>query len=169
VIKQKLSAKEQAWLLYPRSLTARLKANCREFHIDVLKQYYRLATHQEAHLLSIMARSRVWVREVVLWADEQAMIVARSVIPCTTLTGKEQRLCYLGEKSLGGYLFTHRAWHREPFVISKVSLQQFLEEPYPRYAFPMQQHLWARRSVSFLSAKPLLLTEVFLPAVFQLP
>lgn len=98
--------------------------------------------------MGIEPRQRVYLREVQLIVDDQICVVARSVIPLQTLSGREKRLLRLGNKPLGEYLFAHPHMRRGPLEL-KTSAGRGGQ---PRYA---------RRSVFYLSGKPLMVSEAF--------
>ncbi len=93
--------------------------------------------------------ARYWVREVVLFGDDEPWLLGRTVIPEETLTGPDLALVDLGTVPLGRYLFSNDTLTRD-----YIHLGQLHHE---------QGDLWARRSRLRLSDKPLLLTEIFLP------
>ena len=70
----------------------------------------------------------------------------RTVAPESTLCGPELALQQLGQTPLGRYLFTSSTLTRDFIEIGRDAA------------------LWGRRSRLRLSGKPLLLTELFLPA-----
>ncbi|MSE14942.1 chorismate lyase, partial [Pantoea agglomerans] len=73
-------------------------------------------------------------------------LAGRTLVPESTLNGPEAMLQQLGTRPLGRYLFS-----------SSTLTRDFIE--------PGQvEGLWGRRSRLRLSGKPLLLTELFLPA-----
>lgn len=89
--------------------------------------------------------SRYWLREILLCADGEPWLAGRTVVPVSTLSGPELALQKLGKTPLGRYLFT-----------SSTLTRDFIE-------------IGVMRTVGAtfrlrLSGKPLLLTELFLPA-----
>ncbi len=104
--------------------------------------------------MGIGVREQVYVREVTLKLGEQAVVVARSIIPRRTLTGYERQLMQLGSKPLGDFLFSHPRMRRHPIQCKQGHIGG--------------QSAWARRSVFELSGKPLLVSEVFLERLFEI-
>ena len=90
--------------------------------------------------------SRYWLREILLCADGEPWLAGRTVVPVSTLSGPELALQKLGKTPLGRYLFTSSTLTRDFIEIGR------------------DAGLWGRRSRLRLSGKPLLLTELFLPA-----
>lgn len=141
----------QSWLLDSGSLTQRLvKRSQGNFRVEVVRQGWMRPTRSEANALGIDQRQCALVREVQLIGNDVPWVFARSIIPAQTLTGRERQLRMLGNRSLGSLLFTDPTMRRNPIEISRLQLQDKTE-------------IWARRSVFFLSNKPLLVTEAFLP------
>lgn len=140
---------DRSLVLNNGSLTRALKARARQsFTVVVQFTGYGTPSPSEALSMGIDTRQRVYLREVQLLVDGTICVVARSVIPLTTLTGREKRLLRLGSKPLGEYLFSHPQMRRGPLELKlgKTGRSQ------PRYA---------RRSVFYLSGKPLMVSEAF--------
>lgn len=142
------------WLQDRSSLTRRLtRAAGGEFAVRVLAQRWSTPSADEARALGIPPRQLALIREVeLLGRNGTPWVYARSVLPASTLTGRERRLRLLGNRSLGSLMFSDPSLSRSPLLTS--SLQ---DEDGCRY--------WARRSVFRLHNKPLLVCEVFLPAM----
>lgn len=131
------------------SLTRALKQLARHsFAVNVQFTGYGVPTPSEARSMGIEGRQRVYLREVQLIVDGQVCVVARSVIPLQTLSGREKRLLRLGNKPLGEYLFAHPHMRRGPLELKIGSGHK----GQPRYA---------RRSVFYLSGKALMVSEAF--------
>jgi chorismate--pyruvate lyase len=144
-----------SWLVDSGSLTQRLiKKSHGDFKVEVVKQGWFLPTRSEAKALNMRSRQFALVREVRLKGNGKDWVYARSIIPATTLTGRQRQLRMLGNSSLGHLLFSDPSMKRGPLQISHLKLND-------------GRKLWARRSVFFLSNKPLLVCEVFLPELLQ--
>lgn len=144
----------QPWLRDQGSLTRRLTRAARgDFNVRVLSQCWAMPTADEARALGMPPRQRALIREVELrGTGDTPWIYARSVLPAATLTGRERRLRLLGSRSLGSLMFSDPSLTRSP--LSAACLQADDGQLY-----------WARRSVFRLHGKPLLVCEVFLPAM----
>lgn len=144
-----------SWLVDSGSLTQRLiKKSHGDFKVEVVKQGWFLPTRSEAKALNMRSRQFALVREVRLKGNGKDWVYARSIIPAPTLTGRQRQLRMLGNSSLGHLLFSDPSMKRGPLQISYLKLND-------------SRKLWARRSVFFLSNKPLLVCEVFLPELLQ--
>lgn len=145
----------QRWLTDRASLTQHLlNASNGKFRVEVVRQGWARPTRSEAQTLGIPIRQLALIREVHLLGNDQVWVYARSIIPASTMTGRERQLSHVGNRSLGSILFSDPTMHRGPLQISRLQLSN-------------QQTVWARRSKFFLSGKPLLVCEVFLPALEQ--
>ena len=145
----------QRWLTDRASLTQHLiTASQDHFRVEVVRQGWARPTRSEAQELGIPMRQLALIREVHLLGNDQVWVYARSIIPASTITGRERQLSHVGNRSLGTILFTDPTMRRGPLQITRLKLTN-------------QQKVWARRSTFFLSGKPLLVCEVFLPALEQ--
>lgn len=90
-----------------------------------------------------------WVREVELWSGGQARLAARTVVVHWSAHNPWARVQQLGHQPLGELLFTWPDIVRGPVYAAHTPLG------------------WARYGVYHRHAAPLLLLEVFLPALVQ--
>ena len=143
-----LSKPWRSWLLDSGSLTLNLKNLAPgRFSVKVLNTYFGRASLSECNALNIPVRQLVYVREVALCIDKQAVVLARSVIPKSTLIGSERQLLLLKNKPLGEYLFKHKSMTRSNIEVKEGHVNE--------------QPVWARRSIFSLNKKPLLVSEYF--------
>lgn len=139
------------WLCDRGSLTKHLiTASDNQFRVEVQRQDWFLPSRCEAKALGIKTRQMALIREVKLIGKDQTLVFARTVIPASTLTGRQKQLATLGNTSLGSLLFKDPSMRRGKLQISRLNLSS-------------TEQVWARRSIFFLSGKPLLVCEVFLP------
>ncbi|EAR62518.1 chorismate--pyruvate lyase family protein [Neptuniibacter caesariensis] len=145
----------RSWLTDAGSLTQRLvKLSKGNFRVEVIRQGWLRPTRSEAKALGMTERQFALVREVQLIGNDQPWVFARSIIPAQTLTGSQRQLRMLGNRSLGTLLFTDPTMRRGPLQISRLKTRDHHE-------------VWARRSIFYLSDKPLLVSEVFLPELLK--
>lgn len=160
----------QSWLTTPGSLTARLKSICPELSVNVLSEKIAQPRPDEAVALQLMPNQTAWIRCVLLkcpsLAFSQNWIYARTVVPNLNEKNPWQNLKQLGNKPLGEVLFELNAIERTPFLFTQVRLSEL---PY------LDSHLkednntlgLLRRSLFRQQQAPLLLTEVFLPDLWD--
>lgn len=151
------------WLFDQGSLTRRLTCLAAgEFAVQPLVEGWQALRADECQALDVPPDSPGWVREVLLQGKGQAWVFARSVAARTALESSGFDLQHLGNRSLGELLFSDRAFQRGELQAS----------PYPAAWLPpalRAADLWARRSCFRRDALTLLVTEVFLPALWQQP
>jgi len=116
-------------------------------------------------VLGLRPEAYAFVREVHLMCDDEPWVFARTVIPATTLKGGRRRLANLGKRPLGAVLFADRSMRRSLVEIARLSSGQPL---FARAVAPLNRApsaIWGRRSMFRLSGQPLLVSEIFLPAI----
>ncbi|AMO51043.1 chorismate lyase [Kosakonia oryzendophytica] len=134
------------WLLLEDSMTKRFEQQGKTVSVMLIREDFVTADEitQEHGLLP--EESRYWLREIILCADGEPWLAGRTVVPESTLSGPELALQQLGTTPLGRYLFTSSTLTRDFIEIGR------------------HEQLWGRRSRLRLGGKPLMLTELFLPA-----
>jgi len=158
------------WLYDPASLTARLVAACeQQFRVQVLSQGWGTPFHNEARRLGVRARQSALIREVFLYCGNTPWVFARTVIPRSTLSGKQKYLANLGSKPLGAVLFSDPHMRRDQFEVACIEAGQYLYTAATQASHKKPKQIWGRRSVFYLAGKPLLVNEIFLPAIAQCP
>ncbi len=159
------------WLTDTGSLTARIVARSGRFHVEVLEQRRARPMSDERRLFKLRRGEQLRVREVLLYADAQPVVYARSVV-----SERDLRLAWrvfrgIGSRPLGAALFADPRIRRQPLVSAALKRG---DARYHRAVacaklVPPPSRLWARRSLFRLRGRDLLVTEVFLPAVLTLP
>ncbi len=158
---------QQLGLLDKGSMTLRLrKASTVSMQVQVVDEGWRTAMCSERARLGLNARMKTWVRTTRLQVDSKTWIYARSVFPQTTFLAAGQKFRCLGERPLGDVLFRDATLRRSDFDLAE------LKPKHQEYRLAMQDevacpdNLLARRSVFHYYGRPLLVTEILLPASF---
>ena len=157
------------WLVDAGSLTARLQASCKQFSVSRVSVGWGSPQRDESLLLRMRCHEQALLREVVLNCDGKPVVFAHSVLPRRSLRGEWHGLGRLGNKPLGAALFANPAVVRTPLSFRKLLPRNAL---YQRASLVLDCRppcLWARRSVFMLQGAAIMVTEVFLPSVLQLP
>ncbi|CAO98151.1 chorismate lyase [Erwinia tasmaniensis] len=141
-----LTASLLDWLLEADSMTRRFEAHCQKVTVNLLREAFISPEEIAAEAALLPPEKQYWLREIELCADGIPWLVARTLVPESTLVGPEQKLRQLGSVPLGRYLFASSSLTRDFIDVGQSA------------------GLWARRSRLRLAGKPLLLTELFLPA-----
>jgi len=134
------------WLMEEDSMTRRFEQHCQRVTVKPLREGFIDASELGEERALLPADERFWLREVLLFGDDQPWLAGRTLVPESTLNGPEAMLQQLGTRPLGRYLFSSSTLTRDFIDPGQV------------------EGLWGRRSRLRLSGKPLLLTELFLPA-----
>lgn len=151
-------------LLDRGSTTHRMRENLNnKLGLHVIRHDWRCPNYDELRALGIKRRQHLLVREVVLFCNERAWMVARTVIPRETLMGKGNQLRYLGNRPLGILLFADPQLQRSEFELALLRSQHQDYQQVISYCDESPATVWARRSLFQFHKKPLLLTEIFLP------
>jgi chorismate--pyruvate lyase len=157
------------WLIDRGSLTERLRARCREFAVEVTAQGGAVPVRDERVLVGTRPGERALVREVRLLCDGRPMVFAHSVVSRTGLRGPWRMLSRLGSRPLGAALFADPRVRRFPLRFAQITRRHPLYARACAAARERPRALWARRSLFVAGASPLLVTEVFLPRLAELP
>jgi len=159
----------RAWLLDPGSLTARIRARCRDFSVQLLAQDRMRIRAEEAALLGARDRERVTGRDVLLKCGTVDVVYAHSVVRRRDLDGPWHAIAGMGTRPLGAALFADPRIRRGTLAFRR------LPPAHPLYCAAAMAlgralpPLWARRSLFWLRGAPLLVTEAFLPEIRDLP
>ena len=83
------------------------------------------------------------------------------------MNGKHRRLRYLGDRPLGGYLFSNPGLNRSAQQIARINRTDPLFEFATSGSERECEQIWGRRSLFTIDEKPLLVSEFFLPVLFE--
>lgn len=151
----------QDWLGDSGSLTARLIAQSGgQFKVRVVRQIIAVPLLNERQVLGMKRPALALIREVMLCGKDQPWVFARSILPLSSLTGSLRHLRKQGSRPLGAFLFSQPQLTRSAIAVARISR----DHAYVPAELVGNQPLWGRRSVFYLHRKPLLVSEVFLPA-----
>jgi len=153
------------WLCDEGSLTQRLQARCTDFRVMPLTTGLARPNLDEYALLDIAPGVRAYVREVLLLCNGVPVVFAHSVLPHPSLRGDWNGISTLGSRPLGQALFSDHRIQRQPLAYRNVHPDHPLFHAITRQHALHDSNLWARRSIFCLNQHPLLVTEVFLPAI----
>jgi chorismate--pyruvate lyase len=159
---QQCPPKISEWLYDQQSLTKKLEGLCQHFHVQVKQQIIVAGESSLSHYFS-PDRKRL-VREVFLYCDDRPFVFAQTEIPISTLTEQQAQLSEIGTQSLGKILFNDPSMKRGQIEVAKFTDKLALALLSPPIQDNYDHPLWARRSLFYLNSKPLLVSELFLPA-----
>ena len=141
-----LDPQQLDWLLLEDSMTKRFEQQDKTVTVTLIQEGFVSGEEIASELPLLPQEPRYWLREILLCADGEPWLAGRTVVPESTLSGPELALQRLGKTPLGRYLFTSSELTRDFIEIGR------------------DAELWGRRSRLRLRGKPLILTELFLPA-----
>ncbi|GAA5171254.1 chorismate lyase [Viridibacterium curvum] len=157
------------WLTDRASLTARLQRRCGQLTVKVLSQQLTPVHRDESLLLGTRPGQRVVLREVLLLADGNPVVYARSLLARHSLRRAWGVFAGIGNRPLGAALFADPQVWRGPLTLRRLDGRD------SRYAracaaagISRREPLWARRSAFVRHGEPLVVCEVFLPAIREL-
>ncbi|WP_374262475.1 chorismate lyase, partial [Zoogloea sp.] len=95
----------RGWLSDDSSLTARIRARCGRFSLTVVRQGKGVVLPDELAALGLHRHARLWQREVLLLADGEPVVFARSLVAATAIPADWHLLRGLGGRPLAAVLF----------------------------------------------------------------
>ncbi len=155
------------WLLESGSLTRRVMQACGEgcFRVRLLHQGWGAPLNSERRLLRTRRGVVMLIREVELMCEGVPWVFARTLIPATSLQRSVRRLTQLGERPLGAVLFSDPNVHRGLTQVARLQPRHPLFQAACAHLQDQPETLWGRRTLFTLSARPLLVNEIFLPEI----
>jgi chorismate--pyruvate lyase len=153
-----------SWIFDTPSLTQRIQRLCNgNFKVRVLSQEWQRPMFNERLMLGMRDGEYGMVRQVQLLCNRQPWVFARTVIPVRTLSGAQRRLAHLGDKPLGALLFADKSVRRGRMQVAHITPGQAIYDIATKDLRTSPAAIWGRRSVFYRNAKPLLVSEIFLP------
>ena len=156
------------WLRDRGSLTRRIRQRCANFAVRNVYSGLAHISPDESALLGIASHQLAWSREVFLYADGRPVVFAHSALACEHLRGVWSEVRKLENRPLGALLFAHSLVERKPLHYQALRNTHHLYRRAAGALIDPPHRLWARRSLFYLHAAPLLVTEVFLPEILRL-
>ncbi len=156
------------WLAYPGSLTRRIVERAGAMRVELVGERARFPNEDEYRALGRPHHRLAFVREVVLHARGEPVVLAHSIAARRDLHGAWRALAGLGTRPLAAMLFRDPRVRRGPFEYARIDPRHPLWKRARRLLGPQPAALWARRSRFTLHGRPLMVTEVFLPALAAL-
>lgn len=159
-----VDAQLRPWLIGNGLLTQRLKAACGEhFALRLVDQWSGLLGTAHKSALRTTDAAGLF-RDVELSCGAKIWVFEQTVMPDATLCAHPW-LAELGDSALGETLSDLSGVERSPYEYAWVSAQEPVSARALRDAEVKPAGLWARRSRVCLRHAPLLIQELFLPAM----
>ncbi|OGB24135.1 MAG: hypothetical protein A3I66_11020 [Burkholderiales bacterium RIFCSPLOWO2_02_FULL_57_36] len=139
----------------------------RPVHVDVLSEGRAPYFLDERSLFDTAQQKFGRVREIALMDGDMPLLLARTLIPSATAQGRNRRSLQLGNKPLGQLLFQKKSpvWKTRQMVL--LNRSRPLWKAVKRVLPAAPASLWGRRTMYLFRGHPLLVTEIFLPALLQ--
>jgi chorismate--pyruvate lyase len=152
------------WLVKVSSITKSVKQLCEEFHVDLMSQDLGKAYSDEQQLLNINETDSL-IRQVHLNGDGVAWSYGRVIVPHDTYQHFKTEFDTLGNRSIGEVLLhSNPSTIREPLEYARVTKgSNLFNLAVAGLEEPVEQDLWARRSIFSIDGYKLLVVEVYLP------
>ena len=160
-----LSARLAPYITEQGSLTAKLRATGAVFAVRPIQQKYAPCFRDNCYVLDLSGQDLVWQRDVILQLNAQPVVYAHTCIARPSLRGSWRQITQLGRKPLGELLFSTPAIMRSPLQYAQLDKRHPLYQRILAAGVQVSKQVWARRSCFIWQGKPLLVTEVFLPAL----
>ncbi len=162
--------KWQTWLSDTGSLTQKIEQTIgQKLEVQVLRDCRQNLNSDESRYFHLQTK-RCRIREVLLCSNGIPLVMARSVIPTLSSSGSNQDVLRLGSRPLGAVLFSKTRKRSKQKALRKIirlnkrnNLWRQCRQKYEQLPAP----LWARRTLYKLKGRPLLVCEIFLPALLQ--
>lgn len=157
----------QSWTYEPGSLTQRLRDYYGDaIGVKILLQQWNTPFLSERRLLKLHENKYSLIREVLLHAAGEPLILARTIIPAKTIKVAKSNLAHLGSRPLGEVIFSYPK-------LERIEMDVTLINP-PTWTLPaiakahIDQPIWGRRTVYAIAHRQMLVSEFFLPGVLEI-
>ncbi len=168
-LKSRLNIPEHAasWIDEAGSITQRLRNYYGDssVRVQVLKNQWQRAFISESQLLKSSPAIYTLTREVLLYADDIPLVLARTILPARTISSAHKNLSHLGNRPLGEVIFSYPKLERLALEISEVSSHHWKQAIQQK--IQLNSPVWGRRTVYTIHHHPLLVSEFFLPEILN--
>lgn len=156
----------RSWLTDRGSLTARIVKHFAAFNLQRLSQRLARPNHDECRALGLRHGELAMIREVLLKDGGVPLVFAHTAVSRRDLRGAWRGLSRLGARPLAEMLFRDPTVTRMPIEYKKLRHTDDLMAVLRAHTGSHPGSCWARRSVFLKAGRPLLVTEIFLSAMF---
>ncbi len=154
----------QSWVYEVGSLTQRLRAVYgRSVTVKLLFQEWRKPLLSERRLLGLHERQWCLSREVLLHASGVPLILARTIIPISTIKIANRSLSHLGTRPLGEVIFSYPKLERIAMDVAQIQATTWTD--FAHDTAGLRKTIWARRTVYAIKQRQMLVSEFFLPEI----
>ncbi|MGZ8191055.1 MAG: chorismate--pyruvate lyase family protein [Methylococcaceae bacterium] len=163
-LRHKIPENIQSWTYESGSLTQRL----RNFYgnnvkVKILRQQWQTPFLTERRSLELPEHHYCLTREILLQADGKPLILARTIIPASTIKVARSNLSHLGTRPLGEVIFSYPKLERIAMDVTLVNPCSWTQ--LATNEANINEPIWGRRTVYAIRHKHLLVSEFFLPDI----
>jgi chorismate--pyruvate lyase len=163
-LRHKLPGNVQSWTYESDSLTQRLRNYYGDaVAVKILLQRWNIPFLSERRLLKLSEHNYSLTREVLLHVNGKPLILARTIIPVTTIKAAKSNLSRLGNRPLGEIIFSYPKLERMAMDIALINPPTWTQSALAEAG--IDQPIWGRRTVYAIAHKQMLVSEFFLPEV----
>lgn len=163
-LRHKLPDNVQSWTYESDSLTRRLRSCYGDVvAVKVLLQRWNNPFLSERRILKLPEHQYSLTREVLLHADGKPLILARTIIPASTIKAAKSNLSQLGNRPLGEIIFSYPKLERIAMDVALINLSTWTQSAITETG--IDQPIWGRRTVYAIAHKQMLVSEFFLPEI----
>jgi len=167
-LRHHLPAQVKSWIYESGSLTQRLRNQFPgQVRVKILFHQWKPAFPGECALLRLDHHRYQLVREVLLFANNTPLILARTILPEKTIKIAKRNLSHLGTRPLGEVIFSYPSLERGQLQMSSVATKYWSSALQTQLDLP--DNIWGRRTIYRIQKHPLLVSEFFLPGALSLP
>ncbi len=167
-LRHHIPARVKSWVYETGSLTQRLRKQYPgQLRVRILFHQWKPAFPGECAQLRLDHHRFQLVREVLLYADQTPLILARTILPEKTIKIAKRNLSHLGTRPLGEVIFSYPNLERGSLQISSIAARYW--SPALHHSLDLPDNIWGRRTVYRIQKQPLLVSEFFLPGALSLP
>jgi chorismate lyase len=154
----------QSWTYESGSLTRRLRNYYGDaVGVKVLLQRWSNPFLSERRLLKLPEHRHSLTREVLLYADGKPLILARTIIPASTIKAAKSNLSKLGNRPLGEIIFSYPKLERIAMDVALINQSTWTQSAIAEAG--IDQPIWGRRTVYAIAHRQMLVSEFFLPEI----
>lgn len=163
-IRHQIPENVQSWIYEPGSLTQRIRDIYGDaFAVKVLFHQWKVPFLSESRLLRLTHNKYCLTREVLLFANDKPLILARTILPAKTLKGTQRTLSRLGNRPLGEVIFSYPKLQRLEMDVALIDRKTW--SPTIRNKINLEQSIWSRRTIYAIKNRQMLVSEFFLPEI----
>lgn len=163
-LRHKLPDNAQSWTYESGSLTQRLRSFYGDaVAVKVLLQRWHKPFLSERRLLKLPEHQYSLTREVLLHANSKPLILARTIIPASTVKAAKGNLSQLGNRPLGEIIFSYPKLERIAMDVTLINPSTWTQSAITEAG--INQSIWGRRTVYAIAHKQILVSEFFLPEI----